>query len=615
MRIKRAARIGLPILMAIAVMAGLYIYALASSSIMPHAKNGVLNLAEWNKKDVFEISGDWDFYWGKALTNAQIEGGGEAYALVEAPGEWNYYDTQLGQLPGFGIATYHVRVTGAQPGKEYGLRVQNMASAYRLYINETLVAQNGTFGDTSSAPASNYRPQLAAFTAEADTFDIILQISNHAYAVGGMWEPVIFGTYEQVSAFDAALSDVGMFSFGGLAFICLFFLIFYAAQRQEKDLLITVGIGLLIALRLLIAGDMLCTHLFPNMPISGFGWIDYLTLLWIQFLLLYFVYNAYGGVVPKWQVAVLLTYAALVSLCVLFLPFETVTSAYTVLNIILLAVTALVTVQIGRAAWRGQTGASALLGAMAFIMLFTLYDMLIGLRLAGYYLLTATSIEYMTLFIAYCFVVAQRYNRSQKVELSFLKGQIHPHFIHNSLTGIVSVSRVDPNRTRELLLNMSRYLRGFYDYDSGEMITVKEELGLVEAYVNIEQMRFGTGVRMEYDIESENLLLPPLILQPLVENAFVHGLREKEEGGIVTIYVKRTKRGKVRIGVRDNGPGFGVNTINKFRHGVGIENINRRLSKLYHTQLVFTVPAGGGCEVYMEIPWKEAAVRNESISG
>jgi signal transduction histidine kinase len=82
----------------------------------------------------------------------------------------------------------------------------------------------------------------------------------------------------------------------------------------------------------------------------------------------------------------------------------------------------------------------------------------------------------------------------------------------------------------------------------------------------------------------------------------------------VTVYAKRTKTGQARVGVRDNGRGFGATKSVTARHGVGIENINRRLTRLFRTQLVYTVPEGGGCEVYMEIPWKEAAVRHESVS-
>lgn len=602
---KRGARVALPLLISVIIIAGLYINATVSHTAAPHPQNGVLNLADWNQKSAFEITGQWEFYWGKALDNAQIEGGAEAFEIVEAPSEWNYYETELGELPGFGVATYRVRVTGAEPGTEYGLRIQNEASAYRLYADGELIGQNGAFGDNADAPVSAYRPQLGAFTAKADSFNIILQISNDAYAGGGMWEPVIFGTYPQVAAFDAALSDVGMFSLGGLAFICLFFFIFYTAQRRERDMLILAGIGALVMLRLLIAGDMLSTFIFPNMPISGYGWIDYLTLIWIQFLLLYFVYCAYGGLARKWQVVTLFAYCCVVSLGVIALPFEVITSAYMVLNVILLLVTAFVAVQLGRASWRGQTGAPALLGAMAFILLFVLYDLFIGLWPAGYYLLTATYIDYMALFVAYCFVVARRYNRSQRMEVMLLKNQIRPHFIHNSLACIINLSRTDADNARKLLTEFSSYLRGYYDYDTEERIALGQELELVRAYAALEQARFGERVRVEYDIESERLLLPPLSLQPLVENAFIHGLREKPGGGTVTIYAKRTDKGKALVGVRDDGLGLRAKAP-ATRDGVGIENINRRLSRLYRTQLVFAVPEGGGCDVSMEIPWKEA---------
>lgn len=602
---KKAARVALPILIAIAVVAELYIHASVSYVSTPHAQGGVLNLAEWNKNSAFEVTGEWEFYWDKLLTGAQLESGAEAFGIVEAPGEWNYYETKSEKLPGFGSATYVLRVEGAQPGTEYGLRIQNEASAYKLYIDDTLIAQNGTFGDKADAPVSDYRPQLAHFTPQSDSFSIILQISNDAYAVGGMWEPLIFGTAGQISGFNSALSAVGMATLSGVVCICLFFCIFYAARRQERDVLILAGIGALMLVRLTLYGDSLITYIVPNMPISGFGWIDYLTLIWIQFLLLYFVYCAYDNVVRKWQAAALFAYCAAATLAVILLPFEVVASAYMVMNIILLLVIAAVTAQLARAAWRGQPDAPVLLFALAFILALIFYGMFFANWSTGFYLLTGSAVEYMILFTAQCIIVARRYHRAQQLEISFLKGQIRPHFIHNSLTGIAASVRTDPARARELLQDMSSYLRGFYDYDSDDLILLKQELALVRAYVSIEQMRFGDRFQVEYDIEADNILLPPLILQPLVENAFVHGLREKEDDGMVVIYAKRVKHNRARIGVRDNGLGFGVKPSVLGRHGVGIENINRRLSKLYRTQLAFTVPEGGGCEAYMEIPWKE----------
>jgi signal transduction histidine kinase len=607
MSTKRAARVALPILIAVIAVTGLYVNASVSYAGTPHAKGGVLNLSEWNQKSVFEITGEWEFYWDRLLIDSQVENGAEAFAIVQAPGGWNYYETEFGNLPGFGLAAYRVRVIGARPGERYGLRVQNMASAYRLYADGELVGRNGAFGDKADAPVSDYRPQLSHFTAETDSFDIILQVSNDAYAVGGMWEPIVFGTYEQVSRFDSALSAVGMIALGGIAFISLFFSIFYAAQRQERDVLILAGIGALMVMRLTILGSMPVTYILPDMPIAGFGWIDYLTLIWAQFLLLYFIYCTYGSIVRKWQVVALLSYCALVSLCVIVLPFEVMMSTYMLLNLLLLFVVAFVTAQLARAAWRGQSGAPLLLGAMAFMLAFLFYEMFFADRSTGFCLLASAAPECMVLFIAQCVIVAQRYHRAQQIEISFLKSQIRPHFIHNSLNTIISISRGDADRARDLLSEFSSYLRGFYDYDSNELIVIGQELELVRAYAALEQARFGERVKVEYDIESERLLLPPLILQPLIENAFIHGLRDKEGGGTVVIYAKRTDKGKALVGVRDDGVGLRAKDASE-RQGVGIENINRRLTRMYRTQLVFSVPEGGGCEVCMSIPWKEAAV-------
>ncbi len=608
MRRAKLVRVALPLLAGLAVIAALAINASYVSSSAPRAQGGVLDLSGWSrdKDSVFELTGEWEFYWDRLLDEPRMKGGAEPFSIVGVPGEWNYYETDGGSLPGKGKATYRVRVTGGETGAQYGVRIQNMAGAYRLYAGNRLIAQNGSFGDSADAPAAAYRPQLASFVAESGSFDIILQVSNDAYAVGGMWEPIIFGTYERISAFDRVISSIGMFSFGSLAVMCLFFMVFFTVHRGEKDMLILAGIGAMVIVRLTVYGDAAVTYLFPHMPISGFGRIDYLTLLWVQFLLLYFVYCAYAGLVRRWQVTALLAYSVCISPFVMLLPFEIVASAYQIMNFILLFVIAAVVVHLARAAYGGRTGAPALLGAMGLVLFLILYEMFAGDRSLSYYLLTNGAFDYMVLFFVQCVIVAQRYNRAQQMEVALLKSQIHPHFVHNSLTTIISVSRKDAERSRELLMDFSSYLRGFYNYEGDELIPIDQELELIRAYAALEQARFGERLRVEYRIEADNILLPPLILQPLVENAFVHGLREKEDGGTVVVYASKTKRGTVRVGVRDDGVGMRAKSKEPERPGVGIENINRRLARLYRAQLVFSIPEGGGCDVYMEIPCKEA---------
>lgn len=601
---KRLARTVLPVMFALLVIEGLICYFRFTEAQTPSVKYGVLDLGEWNMDKVFEIAGEWEFYWDDLLTHQEIKEGSQVPMFVNAPDKWNHYKINGSSLPGKGRATYRIHVTGAKAGIRYGLRIQSMATAYRLYINGALVAQNGSFGDTEFAPAYAYRPQLGEIIPNNNNFDLVLQVSNNIYAIGGMWEPIIFGTYEKVSAFDRRISIVGASAMTSLIITCLFFLIFFAAQHKEKDMLILSSISILVLLRFLTIGDAALIALLPRTAIGSVGRLEFMTSPWTQFLLLYFVYCAYINLVPKWQVITLLAYSIGLSLFILLFPFDVVTSAYMMINYNLLLVIAIITIHYTRAAWQGREGAPLLLGALCLILLLVFYELFFEDISTGYYLLTNLHFEYMAFVFAQVAVVALRYRRAQELEIAHLKEQIRPHFIHNSLTSIISISRTEPDRARELLVDFSSYLRGFYDYDQDEQVCFSQELELVHAYIALEQARFGEKFRVEYCIEAEDFLLPSLVLQPLVENAFVHGLREKDNGGTVTIYARRMKNAKVCVGVRDDGIGFSIKSIPS-RRGVGIENINRRLSRLYRTSLVYLAPEGGGCEVYFEIPYKE----------
>lgn len=603
---KKVLRMGLPVLFALLVIVALVFHFRLSDAQTLSVQNGVLDLAGWNGENTFELAGEWEFYWDKLLSSQEIREESLSAAFMDAPDYWNGYELSGESLSGKGKATYRIRVTEAKAGTRYGVRIQSMATVYRLYIEDELIAQNGSFGDTASAPVLGYRPLVAAFTPLGDSFDIILQIENDAYAMGGMYEPVIFGFYEQIAAFDRLISIAGASSITSLIITCVLFLIFFTAQRGDKDMLILSGMGVLILLRFLTIGDAALTWVFPQLPLSWMVRCEFLSLSWTQFLLLYFVYCAYGNLVHRWQVGMLLSYSIGLSLFILLFPFYIVTSAYRVINLILLFVIAFITAQLMRAAWQGREGAPLLLGALWLILLLVFYELFSKDRSTGYYLLSNLHFEYIVFVFANVAVVSMRYRRAQRLEIAHLKGQIRPHFIHNSLTSIISISRTEPDRARELLVDFSSYLRGFYDYDQDDLVSFSQELELVRAYAALEQARFGDKFRVEYRIETEDFLLPPLILQPLVENAFVHGLREKDNGGMVSVYAVRVKNGRVRVGVRDDGAGF-CDKPASARLGVGIENVNRRLSQLYHTSLIRTVPEGGGCEVYFEIPYKEAA--------
>ncbi len=196
-----------------------------------------------------------------------------------------------------------------------------------------------------------------------------------------------------------------------------------------------------------------------------------------------------------------------------------------------------------------------------------------------------------------------------QAEISVLQAQIQPHFLYNTLNSITALCRTDSLKAAELLEELSDYLQGKFRFNNMELIPLDQELDLVKSYLAIEQVRFGKRLEVEYHVEpNTNPFIPPLILQPLVENAVKHGVYPQRQGGIVRISIKNVDQETV-ISVTDNGVGM---TADKVKHllndegaqevGVGLRNIQKRLQKHYGYGLEVQSIINKGTTVTVKIP-------------
>ncbi|WP_162862479.1 7TM diverse intracellular signaling domain-containing protein [Acetivibrio cellulolyticus] len=195
-------------------------------------------------------------------------------------------------------------------------------------------------------------------------------------------------------------------------------------------------------------------------------------------------------------------------------------------------------------------------------------------------------------------------------ETAFLQAQIKPHFLYNALNVIAAICRIDSIRARDLVLDLSSYLHHSFDFRNIERyITFDEEMDFIQAYVRIEQARFRDKLTVQYELEdTEELMLPPLILEPLVENAIRHGIRKRDGGGTVAIRVKNFLD-SFMIEVEDDGVGMSSEQLEKIKtesqnagSGVGLVNIQRRLWRLYGGQLDIQSHPGEGTKIILELP-------------
>lgn len=199
-------------------------------------------------------------------------------------------------------------------------------------------------------------------------------------------------------------------------------------------------------------------------------------------------------------------------------------------------------------------------------------------------------------------------NNLVAAELSFLQAQIKPHFIYNALSVISSLTLTNPEKAKELVLDLSDYLRGSFDFESNEGLTsLKRELSLVKAYLSIEQARFKERLCVEFEINDVNCTVPLLSIQPLVENAVRHGIMPMIDGGKIWISIKGEGE-YARISVVDNGVGIDEEKIENIlseggkKGSVGLKNIHRRLIKLYGRGLIITKGIDNGTKVEFFVP-------------
>ncbi|ASI94214.1 sensor histidine kinase [Vibrio rotiferianus] len=166
-------------------------------------------------------------------------------------------------------------------------------------------------------------------------------------------------------------------------------------------------------------------------------------------------------------------------------------------------------------------------------------------------------------------------------QLKQMQSQIEPHFLFNTLANISALMSQDVDKAKLMLEQLTALLRATLKSSREEHTTIDNETALIEAYLGIQQTRLGE--RLSYKIEVEEGLgrteLPPMMLQPLIENAIIHGIEPKREGGEVSLLIKREQQ-NLQIEVRDTG--VGLNHVSgHMGSGVGLSNLKQRVEALF----------------------------------
>ncbi|MGE8649511.1 MAG: sensor histidine kinase [Acinetobacter sp.] len=188
---------------------------------------------------------------------------------------------------------------------------------------------------------------------------------------------------------------------------------------------------------------------------------------------------------------------------------------------------------------------------------------------------------------------AQQQHSELNARIQAMQARIHPHFLFNSLNSVISLISIDPDKAEQMLLNLSRLFRA--SFQELKLVKLQEEIELCQRYLEIEQIRLGGRLQVEWKLENKDLYsqvqIPLLTLQPLVENSIFHGVEKILTKSTISILIEILQN---QINIIITNPYTQDNKTLKKGHGIAIENVRQRLEAYYGPTMTFQTFAGGG---------------------
>jgi len=193
---------------------------------------------------------------------------------------------------------------------------------------------------------------------------------------------------------------------------------------------------------------------------------------------------------------------------------------------------------------------------------------------------------------------------AQDAELRALRAQIDPHFLFNSLNSISALTTNDPAKARTMVILLAEFFRNSLDLGTKDRILLSDEISLIDKFLTIEKVRFGSRLNVQQEIDKKTLdcKIPPLLLQPLVENAVRHGISQLIEGGTITF---RTQLLDNKLKILIINP-YDSDYVPKKGTGLGVRNVRSRIQTLYENEGLLDIEKKGNIfTVELSFPIKD----------
>ncbi len=563
------------------------------------------------------LDGEWKFYPNKWIVTEKNE--------LDLD-EFNYLNPKNSYDKNIKYASYAITLKNFQANKKVTIDLSLARCSFRVFTNEKLCYET----DGKVSKTESVRFYSLANTYELDNLEpsettIVIEVSSQ-YTSGLQIVPIItsYALSKMYSDISMVISGI-VFGLFVASFIC--FLAELILKKEAEITMFAFGFFLVIFSLFLFLPpgvSIICLSFSYNYELSYLIIFCLIEIIYIitslsitrKFIKDEIYSKKFICYLPLMILIIFIVVAILLFILGLFDYYSKILLA--VSNIIPILIIILILNAIIRKKYNNNYITMFLLILSAFTL---------GLSIIFFTYINAYQMKYLyvigILFFSLFLSVFISYNYNRKKqreaninEINYLKetinqsnasillSQIRPHFLYNTLNTIVYLCRTDPKKAEDAIISFSKYLRAnMNSLDKKEVIPFVDELNHIRNYVKIEQLRFGNKLKVIYNLSFTDFNVPPLSVQPIIENAIKHGITKKADGGKLILSTK-ADNDNVYITIEDTGVGFNVeDTFSHYKStSIGLHNITSRIKMMSNGSIDFDSEIGKGTTVNIIIP-------------
>ncbi len=580
---------------------------------LPDLKDGYIDFSGYNIGESYvkqHMKGEYEFFYNKWIVEDGYDG--EADAKVSVP--HHYKDTSINgqRLSNEGYSSYRVFVKGLPVGAKIWFINNNFVGGFYAYINKEVVVKYGTRTKTGNCQSNGGDDMTLEYIVKDDKpLEVVFELSS-SYQ-GGLTSParLVINTLGRNPTSQYLTNNIGFLVLGiVISLLIISFVININLTCPDFSFAIFMG---LITVMTFFSIDVYW-RILSIIKTNTYNPIIFINLLICIALAFSFYYHLSKTKRINGNKYYLIAFSAIsIASTILYFVFmgtflQVIPLMISLLNFIIMAPSLASNIFEGK-----KTDICFLLIVFSLITYFsiTFFD-LENIMIAG----TEQSISYVLLPLVIIVVVLYRLavvsntnkyikalegeKKAEKLKADVLKEQIKPHFIFNCLTSIQGAYETDKDKGQKMITMFSKHLRNNLEATSYDLIPFESELSNILNFTKLESMRKGCQIDLLLDLEESDFFLPPLSLEPFIENAVKYSRIEEKEDGYIQLSTFKNEK-YIIVTIEDNGVGFDASTIKA--NSIGLKNAKERLKLVLGAETIIESNIGIGTKITIRIPY------------